>query len=154
MRPYKPPEWEASPQTSLYSSLANESSSFVPRLHIPELAEASGWFQRGWKLVFDSPPMRTVESPPYLSTRESSDAELQKEAYSRLPSYSASPSLRLPPPTPSSAIFRCPKFRATVTLTSLRATGITRASRYRTATMRCRRMNHCRRTLRCRWPRL
>lgn len=26
----QPPEWEASPQTSLYSSLANESSSFVP----------------------------------------------------------------------------------------------------------------------------
>ncbi len=38
--------------------------------------------------------------------------ELQKDAYSRLPSYSASPSLRLPPPTPSSRYISMPQIQS------------------------------------------
>ncbi|KAI0697047.1 hypothetical protein BC835DRAFT_805127 [Cytidiella melzeri] len=103
----QPQTWN-SPQPVLYSLISDDSPQFDT---IPTAVEYLAASAEGGSISSSSPPMRTMQTSPFLLP-VSKDPRMQyapKDIYTRHPPYTASPSLRLPPPTPSSRYISMPQ---------------------------------------------
>ncbi|KAI0087417.1 hypothetical protein BDY19DRAFT_907584 [Irpex rosettiformis] len=107
-------EWDVQPRTSLYSVFGHDPSSFVPTpVHSLNWLKLQGGSSADGSAYSDSPPLRTLDTSPYLSSsRELRMPDHNKNGYNRLSPYSASSSLRLPPPTPSSRYVSMPQIQS------------------------------------------